>query len=132
MKWFASSETCFFLLLALQLASARWWKTGENGMIRWGSHCDFDSHHQREITTKPGTAADKCGGSCVVLSYCTHFYHRGTTCHLMELQTSHPNNISEENHDDEPTIFLRMNSTTGLCGWVVGRRAEKYLLQASR
>lgn len=93
------------LVSLVSTVSARTWREGDNGWVRWDLDCDFVGN---DIGTKSGTA-DKCGGMCLDNSSCSHFTHNGGTCYLKD----YPG-------DD----FREVNHKGNICGWVIGRSGQ--------
>jgi hypothetical protein len=61
--------------------SARDWKFGDGGLVRWDFNCDFNGH---DIKFEP-SKSENCGGICIANRACTHFTHKdGTSKQMME------------------------------------------------
>ncbi|EFX87207.1 hypothetical protein DAPPUDRAFT_236047 [Daphnia pulex] len=72
----------FFLLMAalsMTAESARKWKEGDNGLVRWDLDCTFESSVHIASKDIPG---DQCGRFCLANKDCTHFTYKSGTCYL--------------------------------------------------
>lgn len=73
----------FLLMAALSMTTARTWKEGDNGLVRWDLDCAFKGS---EIIAKKDIPGDHCGRFCLVndapSKKCTHFTYKSGTCYL--------------------------------------------------
>lgn len=96
-----------FLLLSvvsMTTVSARSWKIGDNGLVRWDNNCDF---YGFDIGQR-ASGGDQCGGICIANSRCTHFTHAGGICFLKR-----------------NTRGWRENNSGGaVCGFITGRSSQ--------
>ena len=76
-----SSVLSIFLRIAavsMTSVSARAWKFGDGGLVRWDNDCDFNGYD----ISRQSSSGERCGGMCIENSRCTHFTYVGGTCYL--------------------------------------------------
>jgi hypothetical protein len=66
----------FAVLLLVVAVSARDWKAGDNGLVKWDQDCFFHANSNEVIGSKPARA-EQCGGVCIAHPSCNHFSFNG-------------------------------------------------------
>jgi hypothetical protein len=79
MKVTVLSIFLFISAVLMTNVSARDWKVGENGLVRWDTNCHYSNNNQ--IGNKPSTG-EQCGGVCIANNKCTHFAYGFGTCYM--------------------------------------------------
>lgn len=99
----------FLLMVAVSLTivSARSWKVGTNGLVRWDHNCHFQNVVGQAIGGMPSTG-EQCGGICIANPYCTHFTHFSNWCFLKRFTGE----------------WREVDETGFTCGFIPGRSAQ--------
>ncbi|KAK4012711.1 Uncharacterized protein APZ42_013935 [Daphnia magna] len=78
MKSFLRSVILLVTTVLMSNVSARNWREGDGGLVRWDFDCNFNRHDIQFMPSLP----EQCGGVCIANRRCTHFTHSGGTCAL--------------------------------------------------
>jgi hypothetical protein len=90
--------------VSMTTVSARFWKIGDNGLVRWDNNCHFVGN---VIGSMP-SLGEQCGGICIANPLCTHFTHADGVCY------------TKRNTGDWREIDQAFNT----CGFIPGRSAQ--------
>jgi hypothetical protein len=97
------------LIVMMSRASARKWKTGDGGLVRWSTNCDFNAGDIDAKQSRP----DECGEICIANLQCTHFTaNLNRTCILKNI----PDGLEERS-------YYEANGGAN-CGFIINRSKQ--------